>query len=352
MKYKRLLCLVLAGVLLLSGCNGHKDTTVETEDTSVSETYDSVVFTDPSESEKKDQTPFEFNPHVYSGKIAERIPKDYWETFYNLCDALRKGENSFECSSLDAYLWATDAAVLCNYFPTAGGKVEAGSEDGSPSFENGIGKIRYNMPVKDYLKRQTDFEALITDILNSTVEKDDTDYEKALKLYLYIANNYTYTTEIPEDENFVYRTFTQKEGMCVNFASVYAYLLLQVGIDAVNVGIYEETMCHSWTFVTINGKSYHIDTTWALKSDGSDKIILDYFLMSDTERINDGCSVSNLDVSVFPEEWVNKTSVSFAANDYSYNIRSNCRFVSLDEKNKIVHYIDMYDAPQEFHYDI
>ena len=63
-------------------------------------------------------------------------------------------------------------------------------------------------------------------------------------------------------------------------------------------------------------------------------------------------TLKNLDVSVFPEAWANKTSVSFAAPDYSYNLRSYCRFVSLDEKNKVVHYVDMYDAPQEFHYDI
>ena len=350
MKREKVLSLVLALAFLVTGCNASKETTAEsTALGSAEETCDKIVFTDASDEVKAAQEHFEFNPHVYSGKIAERIPKDYWDSFYNLCDSLRKGEDTFKCTSQDAFNWATDAAVLCNYFPAAGAKVEPAY------FEDGIGKIRYNIPVEDFLKREMDFEVLITNILNSTIEKDDTEYERALKLYLYVANNYVYDTSLVEnltDDNFVYACFMEKRGMCVNFASIYAYLLLQVGVDAVNVGIYEENMCHSWTFVTIKGKSYHVDTTWALRSDDSHDILLDYFLMSDTERINDGCSVKNLDVSVFPEAWANKTSVSFAAPDYSYNLRSYCRFVSLDEKNKVVHYVDMYDAPQEFHYDM
>ncbi|SCW26272.1 hypothetical protein SAMN02910456_00017 [Ruminococcaceae bacterium YRB3002] len=61
---------------------------------------------------------FEFNPHVYSPKLAERIPQDYWDSFYNMCDVLRVGGNTFGCSSKEAYDWCSDASVLCNLFPT------------------------------------------------------------------------------------------------------------------------------------------------------------------------------------------------------------------------------------------
>ena len=353
MKNKRILSLVLAAAILLTGCNSGKAVTTEKSDiTEVTETTETSAISESAQTENKVTEPFEFNPHVYSGKVAERIPQDYWDALYNLCDALRKGETTFKCANQDAYWWATDTAVLCCYMPIAGGKLERGGKDDLDTYENGVGKFRLNMPMEDFLKRQADFEALIVDILNSTVEKDDTDYEKALKLYLYIANNYKYTTEVDENENYVYKAFTKKTGMCVNFAAIYAYLLLQVGVDAVNVGIYEEDMCHAWTIVTINGKSYHVDTTWALKSDENPYISLDYFLMSDEERINEGCLVRNLSVSVFPEEWANETSVSFAANDTSYLLRPYCRFISLDEEQKIVHYLDVEDKPQEFRYDI
>lgn len=351
MKNKRVLCLVLAVSFLISGCN--KGKTEATDISGVAGQTAASDITTSSQTETTASEPFEFNPHVYSGKIAERIPQDYWDAFYNLCDALRKGEDTFGCSSQEAYNWATDVSVLCDLFPPAGAKIEGKSTDGSPAYENGTGKIHYNMPVEDFLKRESDFEVLITDILNSTIEKDDTEYERALKLYLYVAKNYVYDYSLIEnlsnDENYVFACFKEKKGQCVNFASVYAYLLLQAGIDAVSYRIYEE-LCHAWTYAVIDGKGYHIDTTWALQADGIEGVYLDYFMMSDKERIADGCTLTDPNVTLLPECSVNKTNVKFDAKDGQYCIRDYCKFVSLDEEKKIVHYTDLYGEPKEFCY--
>lgn len=342
---------MLAVSFLISGCN--KGKTEATDISGVAGQTAASDITTSSQTETTASEPFEFNPHVYSGKIAERIPQDYWDAFYNLCDALRKGEDTFGCSSQEAYNWATDVSVLCDLFPPAGAKIEGKSTDGSPAYENGTGKIHYNMPVEDFLKRESDFEVLITDILNSTIEKDDTEYERALKLYLYVAKNYVYDYSLIEnlsnDENYVFACFKEKKGQCVNFASVYAYLLLQAGIDAVSYRIYEE-LCHAWTYAVIDGKGYHIDTTWALQADGVDGIYLDYFMMSDKERIADGCTLTDPNVTLLPECSVNKTNVKFDAKDGQYCIRDYCKFVSLDEEKKIVHYTDLYGEPKEFCY--
>lgn len=353
MKNKRVLCIVLAVSFLISGCNkGKTEATDKTDISGVAGQTAASDITTSSQTETTASEPFEFNPHVYSGKIAERIPQDYWDAFYNLCDALRKGEKTFECKSQEAYEWATDAAVLCCLFPAAGAKVEGKSDDGSPAFENGVGKIHYSMPVEDFLKREADFEVLITDIINSTIEKDDSEYERALKLYLYVANNFVYDTALIEkldDDNYVYACFAEKRGQCVNFAAVYAYLLLQAGVDAVSYGIFED-ICHAWTYVIINGKGYHVDTTWALKADGVDGIYLDYFMMSDKQRIADGCDIHDPTVTLLPEFNVSRTNVKFEATDDHYCIRDYCRFVSLDEEKKIVHYADMYNEQKEFYY--
>ena len=345
---------MLAVSFLISGCNkGKTEATDKTDISGVAGQTATSDITTSSQTETTASEPFEFNPHVYSGKIAERIPQDYWDAFYNLCDALRKGEDTFGCSSQEAYNWATDVSVLCDLFPPAGAKIEGKSTDGSPAYENGTGKIHYNMPVEDFLKRESDFEVLITDILNSTIEKDDTEYERALKLYLYVAKNYVYDYSLIEnlsnDENYVFACFKEKKGQCVNFASVYAYLLLQAGIDAVSYRIYEE-LCHAWTYAVIDGKGYHIDTTWALQADGIEGVYLDYFMMSDKERIADGCTLTDPNVTLLPECSVNKTNVKFDAKDGQYCIRDYCRFVSLDEEKKIVHYTDLYGEPKEFCY--
>ena len=85
MKREKVLSLVLAVAFLVSGCNSSKETTAEqTTSGTVEDTYDTIVFTDISDREKPDQETFEFNPHVYSAKIAEKVPKDYWDAFYNL----------------------------------------------------------------------------------------------------------------------------------------------------------------------------------------------------------------------------------------------------------------------------
>ena len=345
---------MLAVSFLISGCNkGKTEATDKTDISGVAGQTAASDITTSSQTETMASEPFEFNPHVYSGKIAERIPQDYWDAFYNLCDALRKGEDTFGCSSQEAYNWATDVSVLCDLFPPAGAKIEGKSTDGSPAYENGTGKIHYNMPVEDFLKRESDFEVLITDILNSTIEKDDTEYERALKLYLYVAKNYVYDYSLIEnlsnDENYVFACFKEKKGQCVNFASVYAYLLLQAGIDAVSYRIYEE-LCHAWTYAVIDGKGYHIDTTWALQADGIEGVYLDYFMMSDKERIADGCTLTDPNVTLLPECSVNKTNVKFDAKDGQYCIRDYCKFVSLDEEKKIVHYTDLYGEPKEFCY--
>ena len=345
---------MLAVSFLISGCNkGKTEATDKTDISGVAGQTAASDITTSSQTETTASEPFEFNPHVYSGKIAERIPQDYWDAFYNLCDALRKGEDTFGCSSQEAYNWATDVSVLCDLFPPAGAKIEGKSTDGSPAYENGTGKIHYNMPVEDFLKRESDFEVLITDILNSTIEKDDTEYERALKLYLYVAKNYVYDYSLIEnlsnDENYVFACFKEKKGQCVNFASVYAYLLLQAGIDAVSYRIYED-LCHAWTYAVIDGKGYHIDTTWALQADGIEGVYLDYFMMSDKERFADGCTLTDPNVTLLPECSVNKTNVKFDAKDGQYCIRDYCRFVSLDEEKKIVHYTDLYGEPKEFCY--
>ena len=354
MTSKKIIGLLLTASLLLSGCSAKTKTPVS----SVVNTQKEAVATSETTAETTHK-PFEFNPHVYSAKVAERITdRGCWESLYNMCDALRKGEKTFKCTSEEAYNWCTDIAVICCLFFSACSKVEGKSDDGSPAFENGTGKLHYNIPAEEFVKLQKDFEDTIVGMINGAgIEDDDTDYEKALKLYVYCAGHFVYRYVDYEGECYTYHTFRTKEGTCVNFAAVYAYLLLQVNVDAVSVSCYEDNMCHSWTYANIGGNWYHIDVTWVIHEihdDGydtyNDETRMDYFMMSDEERNNDGCLVRDLTVSMLPEYWVKKTNISFAATDNSYNLREYTVFVSLDEKNKILKYKDIDGKIQEFHY--
>ena len=351
--HKRITSLILASVILISGCSAKTDTDTVTSvassaGSSITQiTQTSEAATESTPSETTEQRKFEFNPHVYSATIAKAVPQEHWDAFYNLCDALRKGETTFKCSSKEAYEWATDIGQLNQMFPAACTKVVG------KGYKDGVGEITYKMPVEEFVKRQADFETLVTDILNETLEYDDSEFEKCLKLYVYFAKTYHYGNDHPENEGSNYATFTTKKGICIDFASIYAYLLMQVGVDATEIGC-SETMDHAWTYVVVNGKAYHIDTTWTIPLDGDNSVyvLLDYFMMSDDERIADGCYVNDLLVSSLPKFFAsNYPDISFAATDNHYNLRRHCEFSSLDEENKILHYLDENGEEHEMHYE-
>ena len=360
MKIKKIIGIITVITLLVSGC-GNREITIDagkdeaTAEESVEESQGVEDGNLPEEDAVNIPESFEFNPHVYSPTLAQEVPQEHWDAFYNLCDALRKGEPTFECKSREAYEFATSVSTLASFFPAACLMVTGESDDGSVPFENGVGKIYYQMPVDDFVKREAEFEKLVVDILNDNLETDDTDFEKCLKLYLYIANNYEYSDdqEFDGDAAF-YRTFITKKGMCVDFGAVYGYLLLQLGIDALDIGCNDEYMSHAWTYVVVGDKAYHIDTTWALNSgeEVSTGVNLEYFMMSDDDRINDGCSLDNLQMQALPQFFLSNSKIKLIVADESYSFPECCEFVSLDEEKKIVHYLDFEGKQCEMKYDI
>ena len=298
-----------------------------------------------SETGAAEQEPFEYNAHLYSSLIAQEVPQEYWDSLYNLCDALRAGEDSFECYGREAYDWCMDSGTLANLMPAACMKISGGTDTGT---------IRYNMPADEFAGREAEFEKLVEGILNSTIEKDDTDYEKCLKLYDYMETNYSYDYDgRPEgmnDDGYIYFTLQSHSGQCIDFAGVYAFLLLQAGVEAVSVGC-SDGVDHEWTYVLVNGRGYHIDPTWALReSADSGQLYLSYFMMSDEIREMEGCPVGDLTVQLLPRFWANMSSVSFAADDDSYYLGEYSVFESMDEDRKILHYRDIHGREHLLYY--
>ena len=353
MHREQYLSLVLAGMVLLSfgGCNKAEDSDAITDTTAgfiVSEGLDQTEMTQTETSETSAATTeitessIEFNPHVYVSKLSTVIPQDHWESFYNLCDALRAGEDTFECSSQEAYDWATDPVTLNELFPAACMRISGKSDDGSVPFENGVGRIYYQMPVEEYVARQAEFEAIIADVLNTYLEPDDNDFEKCLKLYDYMESTYFYE-EIPQysGNGASYYTIMNRKGVCYELSSVYSYLLLQVGVDALNVGCYAPGMDHAWTYVVVDGVGYHVDATWSLKSYlYNDDLCLEYFMMTDDNRTASGCPVDDLTVPLLPGYWVKFSTVTFEAPEQKYHFSSVSRYRYLDEDEKILYYDD------------
>ena len=344
MKCKKAIGMILSAAVIISGCNSAdviEDVTTEdiviiSESAKVTEPAPDVT----AESEKEPEKLYEFNPHLYSVKLGDIIPDEYYRAFYSFADAVREGKDTFECPSEEAYKWVTDSVVLNILLPAACMKITGESNDGTVPFENGTGRIYYTMPAEEFVIREAEYESAIEDVLNTWLDYDDTDFEKCVKLYDYMESTFTYGEVDPSStgDGIDYKCFCIRQGICDNLASIYAYLLMQAGVDALNIGIFEPGMCHAWTYVVINGEGYHIDPTWSLKN-GSDDLPLYYFMMSDERREDTGCLLNDITVPLLPRYWVNYyDGLDFKASDNSYEFPTCSALVSLDEDNKILFY--------------
>lgn len=315
---KKILCLLLTAVLLLAG-----------------------VPAQAAESQETAVAGYTFNPHLYLPLLSQDVPREYWDSFHNLCDALRRGEDTFECASEEAYKWATSPVTLTELFPPACMMITGEGRNGSVPFKNGVGKIYYQIPAEEYVERQTRFEAYIADVLNATLEPDDNDFEKCLKLYDYMSTHYTYNDNFIENykDGANYTAFMTGKGQCIELSSVYAYLLLQAGVEALQVGCNNPDMAHAWTYIVLDGKGYHSDPTWALRpADDGGNLYLYYFLMTGDRRDYTGCAVDDLTAPLLPRYWANFSSVHFTADETEYTFPDDSWLISLDEADRVVRY--------------
>jgi len=182
---------------------------------------------------------------------------------------------------------------------------------------------------------------LVVDVLNTYLEPDDDEFEKCLKLYDYMSLNYSYDYDfveiMPDGANYL--TIMTGKGECIELSSVYAYFLLQAGVEALQVGCTNSEIAHAWTYIVIDGQGYHSDPTWALRStEEGDDLPLYYFMMTGERRAETGCAVDDLTAPLLPRYWASFSSVEFTAEDDEYCFPSGSFLEAIDEESKIVHY--------------
>lgn len=290
---RRIICAVLVFAVvasaLASGCSktGAADesgvtSSETTEMTDAKATIESVAITEPSEEESYAE-PFVFNPHVKCELLSEIVTDEMWDSFYNLVDAIRAGEDTFECADEHAYEWCTHDCTLGTFLPASCTHITGGG------YENGTGKILYKMDKDKFLQREKNFEDEIVRMLNEATRSDYSDFEKLITIYDYVCKNFQYdfTSIDGEDADGFsnYACFMTKEGICCEISGVMTYLLLQAGVQAMDFGGEGSAGFHSWNYVLIGGKGYHIDATWALHGESPDKkLSLQYFMMTERER--------------------------------------------------------------------
>lgn len=159
----------------------------------------------------------------------------------------------------------------------------------------------------------------VSQIIESVITADMTDYDKELALHDYLVNNCEYDPtviagDIPDgrdDDYTAYGALINEKAVCQGYADAMYRLLKAVGIKSIMVsgtatnGV--NTEAHAWNIVTIGGQTYQFDATFDDPSykDGRNNPTHDYFNITDSQLSKD----HTWDTSEYP---------ACNSTDYSY----------------------------------
>lgn len=341
MKKLKVVAAILAMIMLMSACRSTETATIiseenETSETSVSETFETETVPETEEITVEDDSyVFEYKEYVMSDMFRETMGENVSNAYKNFIEAIENGETEFECSDEDTFLWMMgQCAYNCN--PCVAEFVN------ELYFEDGVGYFEYNIPEEEFRKKQAEFETIVTDIINGAgIKKDDSELEKALLLYLYIIENYDYDYVAAEtytvDQLSAYRLFTEGKGICQEIGIGYAYLLMELGIDAAGSGgIGEDGIGHEWTIVHINDNYYNIDPTFGLGTK-----TLAYFMMTDDLReVYGGYKIEDVTkVNHYPIYHYDDYVCPYICDDETFPDFGFAEFYDLDHENNIIYYV-------------
>lgn len=339
-----LLCSILAGCAVTDNSEAAtadvitESTTVATTEATTEPTTEATTTTEP------EPKPIEFKPKVMSSLFRDIMGDDMCEAYYSYIDALMNGEDTFAVKSEDDYGWML-GQFPCNFSPVVDKFV---GSDYASGYKKGRGKFNYLTSREDFVQKEAEFEKLVTDILGETMNEDFTDFEKVFALYIYFADNYKYdydTLEKMKDDPFVelspYNFLMEKTGICSECAPAFSYLLLQAGVDATVVGGGD----HCWSYVTIGGKNYHVDPTFAMSSGDN----LAYLMMTDEQREAEGDFVKK-DMTVACHYKGQYNGEKYTADDDYFAPLWNGFLLQWDRENKKIDYSDYSGNVHTFDY--
>ena len=113
---------------------------------------------------------------------------------------------------------------------------------------------------------------------DGTIGPDMTEYERARAYFTWICGHcrYDFTSDDSSMSHSGYRAFTEGLAVCDGYTAAYNLLLKLEGIDCATVS----TEDHIWTVAELDGREYHIDTTWG---DRTGEIAYRYFAMTEAD---------------------------------------------------------------------
>ena len=120
-------------------------------------------------------------------------------------------------------------------------------------------------------------------IVDEIIEPNMTDFQKVKAVNDWVVNNTKYNIDTNTSPYAAYTLFNEGEGVCQAYALATYRLLEEIGIEVKYVTGPAGGGKHGWNLVKVDGKWYHLDTTWndPVLQDGTDMLSYKYFLISD-----------------------------------------------------------------------
>ncbi|MBO4578870.1 MAG: hypothetical protein J5715_01825 [Clostridiales bacterium] len=236
-----------------------------------------------------DPSGYRFNAHVLPELIVRMYGKGFEADYYRFCDAALAGEDSVALENKENYSHCLDVARTC--LPVAYAFLQY-TDPAEAAVGDGTYKLFYTIPKEDYLIKVGKFKERVKEIIGSVYSEDASPLELALAFYSEESERIDYDHDlIDENDNLVegniratsvYYVLMNNKGICQEIAGCYAYLLLQVGIDATTCTAVDTDIRygHEWTVVKIGNNYYHCDVTKQTSHKGS----ISYFGMTDEQR--------------------------------------------------------------------
>ncbi len=121
---------------------------------------------------------------------------------------------------------------------------------------------KYTCTAEQIPERQKFIDDTLAPIVSQLQGKSE--FEKVVGVYSYLAEYYTY--DFAYTGTTYYQNLRDRRAVCKGYADTTAYILKKLGMEVIMVlgeasdGITWDA--HAWNIVKVDGKYYHLDTTW------------------------------------------------------------------------------------------
>ena len=233
-----------------------------------------------------------YNAFMLSEESIQLMGNDFATFYVGFVDAFLNYRSEFECPEKRfAEMLST---VIYYDFPLYSACAETVEYVKHYDSKTGMISIVYKYDEQTHTDMIARFMEAANTLLADT-SPDKTDVENAKSIYHALCTRVTYDysalTEFERKES--YYAYLHNSGVCTTFANAYNQLLNQVGIKTTLAHCTSaETIGHSWSVVTLNGRQYFCDPTYELNYDGGAGYR--FFGMNYADRIEDGTGAQGI----------------------------------------------------------